>query len=281
MFDDSRFKDWRDTKENVALWYNAMPGSGKSVFAATIADHLIESGEKVVYYFYSFSDSTRRHGINGLRSLALQLMNLVPQLPDKLVDLYKTEMKNNAVTLDAVHAAVRAVHELITQCDKVYVVIDGLDECRQEVPILLALRDLVQMPTYGTAKWLFTSRDHAHIRSIMKKCEAVEVQPEREAISSDICTYFSSHIARREWVETWAEGEDNFLYARLICETLRGLGLTCREDVQKALRRFPKDLNGYYLRSLEKLLERTEEEQELARYVEMKLKARSMWSLIP
>lgn len=265
MFEDDRFKKWRGATERSVLWYNAAPGSGKTVFASTIVEHLTQEGEDVAYFFYSFNNPLRHHGIKGLRSLALQLLTRLETLPDVLVNRYENEMRNQAGTLEVPRIAAHVINELVSQCDQAYIVIDGLDECKDEMPTLDALLHLVQMPTYGVVKWLFTSRDHPVIRAVMEKCKAVEIQPQKGSISKDIRTYFSEHIDCQSCIDGWTEDEENFLYARLVCETLQGQGLTCDEEIQEALDEFPKGLNGYYLRSLEKLSEKSETQQELAR----------------
>lgn len=51
LFDDKRFLNWYNANENAALWYNAKPGSGKSVYAAALADFLRKRDKKVAYFF--------------------------------------------------------------------------------------------------------------------------------------------------------------------------------------------------------------------------------------
>lgn len=266
LFEDKRFLNWCNATENAALWYNAKPGSGKSVYAATIIDYLKKRDKKVAYFFYSFNSPQRKFGISGMRSLALQLLKFVTGLPDRVVQRYKDEIEHCASGLDNIHTASHVVHELLTQCEETFVVIDGLDECLDD-DILLTLHYLMNMPTYGRVKWLFTSRNYVKIRTVMEGSHAVEIEASTESISHDIRFYFSKYISCKHCIDKWTEGEDNFLYSKLICDTLRGEGLTSEAEIRYALKTYPKDLNSYYLRALEKLSETTEQQQELARYV--------------
>jgi hypothetical protein len=77
IYDDSRFQAWRDAKHSTTLWYNSPPGTGKSVLASTIIDYLPKDNKNVAYFFYSFSKGQRRRSVQGLRSLALQLLILL------------------------------------------------------------------------------------------------------------------------------------------------------------------------------------------------------------
>lgn len=267
MFEDERFKQWRSATESSVLWYNASPGSGKTVLASTIVERLKQEGEKVAYFFYSFNSHLRQHGVKGLRSVALQILLCLDTPPDVVVDTYNNEMRHQAVTLQVSRLAARVVHDLVNQCNQAYIIIDGLDECKDMDLTLETMLELVRMPTYGIVKWLFTSRDYQAIRTVMDQSGAVEIHPLASKVSEDITKYFSAHIKCRYCVDERIKGEDNFLYARFVCETLGGQGFTCTEEIQQALHAFPKNLNAYYLRSLERLSEKTEVEQELARYV--------------
>lgn len=265
LFEDKRFLKWRDANDNATLWYNAKPGSGKSVYAATIVEYLKKRDKKVAFFFYSFNSPQRKLGISGLRSLALQLLRFVPGLPDKVVQRYKEELENCASGLDNIHTASHIVHELLTQCEETYVVVDGVDECVDDDIVLATFHHLLKMPTYGLVKWLFTSRNYPKIRSVMEDGQAIEIEALTASVSNDIRFYFSKYITCKHCIDEWTEDEDNFLYAKLICEALRGEGLTTDSEIEEALERYPKDLNGYYLRALEKLSEKTEQQQELAR----------------
>lgn len=265
ILEDPRFQTWSKSKENAVLWYNAKPGSGKSVLAASIIQHLQTSGKKVAHFFYTFNDPSRKLGLSGLRSLALQLSGFLDALPEKLVDRYKKEMANHVDGVADLHTALHVVHELL-RCDEVYVVVDGLDECRDEQAILLSFGHLIAMRSYSTVKWMFTSRDHDSIRHTMQSLNAVEITAQREVISDDIRKYFlARHPDQTRFIEEWTDGEDNFLYTKLICDTMAGEGHTSVAEIEDALKSYPKDLNGYYMRALVKLSNRSENEQEMAR----------------
>lgn len=266
LFEDKRFLNWCNATENSTLWYNAKPGSGKTVYAATIIDHLRKRDKKVAYFFYSFNSPQRKFGISGLRSLALQLLKFVTGLPDRVVQRYKDEIENCASGLDNIHTASHVVHELLTQCEETYVVIDGVDECLDDDITLITLHYMMNMPTYGLVKWLFTSRNYLKIRTVMEASRAVEIEAPTESISHDIRFFFSKYISCQHCIDKWTEGEDNFLYSKLICDTLQGEGLTSDAEIEQALETYPKNLNSYYLRALDKLSETTEQQQVLARY---------------
>lgn len=265
ILQDPRFQDWFMSKQNAVLWYNAKPGSGKSVLAATIIQHLKDAGKKVAHFFYSFNDRRRKHGITGLRSLALQLSNFLEVLPEKLAQRYREEVANHVDGVANLETAVDVFHELL-RCDEVYIIVDGIDECRDEKAILLSFKQLIAMRSYSTVKWMFTSRNHDEIRNTMQSLNAVEIAAETAVISNDIRKYFlERHPDQTKFIEDWTDGEDNFLYTKLMCDIMAGEGLTSAAEIEDALNSYPKNLNGLYVRVLVKLSEKSEQKQEMAR----------------
>lgn len=267
MLEDPRLQDWIKAKDPRAiLWYNAKPGSGKSVLAASVIQHLASQGKKVVHFFYSFNAPERKKGLNGLRCMALQLMKLSETLPQELVETYKEEMYNQLGGIYDAHTAVQVVHQLMSRCGEVYMVVDGLDECLDEEDILKHFDRLLQMPTYGRVKWLFTSRDHPTIRSTLQERRAVEVQAKPSLVAEDIRAYLRERVPDQgNFIDKFFEDEDNFLYARLMCDVMQGEGSTSVAEIEDALNSYPKNLNGCFMRALGKLSRTCKEEQEIAR----------------
>lgn len=266
FLEDQRFIDWRDnTQQNAVLWYNAEPGSGKSVMASAIVDHLSKHGNSVIWWYFSFNNPRRRNGMSALRSLALQLLTVLDYIPDALVSVWEQEMKHHAISLDSPVVAAIAIHKLINQCGHIHIVIDGIDECADESDLLTILPPLIKQETHGLVKWLFTSRNHVSIRHTMDEVKATEITPDQDAVYKDVQTYFTANLTPRGFVSQYTEEEDNFLYARFVCETIKGENFTCDAEIEEALVKFPKDLTTYYTRSLEKIATQSEEKQELAR----------------
>lgn len=60
VFENEDFQRWRDNPSKNILWYSAPPGSGKTVLSSAAIKHLVNRGHPTAYFFYSFSDLTRR-----------------------------------------------------------------------------------------------------------------------------------------------------------------------------------------------------------------------------
>ncbi|OQE41742.1 hypothetical protein PENCOP_c004G00965 [Penicillium coprophilum] len=274
LFDEPEFQRWRDDLITNVFWYNAPLGSGKTVLSSAVINHLTKKSLPTAYYFYSFSDFTLRKAITGPRALALQLLNIMKTgIPDSVVELYQSEMAQHARYIHIPSVAVDTVNCILKGCSLVYVIVDGLDECVDDQRMRDMFTKIVSAPAYGTTKWFFTSRNDENIRKMMKQLNAVTFTPNSSTLSADIKLFLSDGLQSIEgaanhidyFVEKHIEG--SFLYSKFLVDTLQGEGITCDDDISKALQEFPKSLTGYYIRTLLKLCERHEREQELVKRV--------------
>ncbi|KAJ5159959.1 uncharacterized protein N7482_006963 [Penicillium canariense] len=271
IFEDEKFQHWRDSTSDPVLWYNAPPGSGKTVLSSAVVKHLTERGLPMAYFFYSFSDFTKRKPLSGPKALALQLMNILKTgIPDRVIDLYREEITKNMRHMRLRDHAIEVLHEYLKQCPLVYIVVDGLDESLDDENMRYILSSIVRAPVYGTVKWFFTSRNEGQIQGIMKNLNAVFLSPTPSTLAAEIKLFLTSGlqpIAKSlEHVDDYVEySEGSFLYSKFLLDTLRGKGVTCDRDIQEALHGFPQGLTGYYMRSLLRLAYRSPPERDLVR----------------
>jgi hypothetical protein len=252
------------------VWYNAGPGAGKTILSSALVKDLEAKGLAVVYYFFSFNDPTKRKPITALRSLALQLLAQTKDVPEKVVKLYETDAASSVFTLRDPYTAVVVVQALLKQIEKVHVILDGLDECYDRPAVSKIVSQLASATTYGLVKWFYTSRIEPDFRSFIVRTGAKEIVSSPELINQDIRKYLEHHVSDGSLedccVDHWVTAsEGNFLWIHLMLSILSGKDLTCEEDIEEELAKFPKGLAGCYLRSLEQLALRSEKQQDLAR----------------
>ncbi|KAF4965653.1 hypothetical protein FSARC_6591 [Fusarium sarcochroum] len=272
IIESGEFKAWRDAKQNSVLWYNAPPGTGKSILASTVIDHLQKQpGSEVVYFFYSFSEASKRQVYGGLRSLALQLFSRLKFTPDPLTKEYDQavqKLKYNLSNADG--DLIRKVLQIfLDRFPQIFIVLDGLDECFEESKgFFSTLKEVLESRTNGTIKWFFSSCDISEMRDTLTQLGATEIQPDIEAVSEDIRAYLDAEkiclIHNAMWLDNH---EQNFLYARLRCEIMKGRGYTTMEEIFEGLESFPKGLDSCYVKALERIAGRSPAEQKLAKRV--------------
>jgi len=272
LYEDPIFVDWLDSDSNARLWYHAGPGSGKTVLASTLIGHLQARGFKVAYFFYSFSDPKRRKSITAMRSLALQILTQTLEIPDQVMNLYEADAANHVFTLSNPRTAVLVLQAFLKLPDRIHIILDGLDECHDGPLMRSTLSHFMSTHTYGIVKWFFTSRNEHEIRIMARQLQVAEIEPSPPLVIRDIKRYLEEKTTRDELpeccVEGWADAsEANFLWISLMLNIMVGKDLTCEEDIAEELEKFPAGLTGCYLRSLEQLLLRSKQQQELARKI--------------
>jgi hypothetical protein len=91
------------------------------------------------------------------------------EIPDQLANIYGKE-REQTLHMESPYLAADVIHELrnVVRGGEVYIVLDGLDECQDEMHFTELLRLLILRPTNATVKWFITSRAHAIVREMME-----------------------------------------------------------------------------------------------------------------
>ncbi|KAF5681469.1 putative vegetatible incompatibility het-E-1 [Fusarium denticulatum] len=274
LFERQEFKDWRDAKKNSVLWYNGPPGSGKSVLASAVINHLQEQPEsEVVHFFYSFRAASKRQETCGLRSIALQLLSKLDVASNPLKAEYERARKTckHELTNNDGEVMVRLLRALLnhSRFAQVYVVLDGLDECSVRThgnPLFYSLQQLLNLDTLGTVKWFLTSRDIPEIRSVKDAFKAVEIRPNLKDTSKDIRAFLDAQSICPAHDEPYFDtDEHNFLYAALICEIAKNKHYRTKQGTIDALQSFPRGLEDCYIKSLARIAGLPFHKQDLAK----------------
>ncbi|KAG5753659.1 hypothetical protein H9Q70_003673 [Fusarium xylarioides] len=274
LFERKEFKYWRDAKKNSVLWYNGPPGSGKSVLASAVINHLQEQPEsEVVHFFYSFRAASKRQETCGLRSIALQLLSKLDASSNPLKTEYERARKTckHELTNNDGEVMVRLLRALLnhSRFPQVYVVLDGLDECSVRThgnPLFYSLQQLLNLDTLGTVKWFLTSRDVPEIRSVKDAFKAVEIRPSLTDTSRDIRAFLDAQRICPTHDEPYFDtDEHNFLYVALICEIAKNKAYRTKQGTIDALQSFPRGLEDCYIKSLARIAELPYHKQDLAK----------------
>ena len=219
----------RDFSKSPVFWLNGLAGTGKSTIAQTVSERVFADGLLGASFFCSRDFEDRRNLHLIFPTLAFQLAHKYPNFRTILVSLLQSNP-------DIVHESlVSQMEELIVKPLKsadvtTVVVIDALDECKDEEPssaILSVLgRFVEQIPT---VKFFITGRPEPRIRTGFRLPLLVDstnvfvlhdVQP--SLINNDIRLFLKhelSELALRRWLEGWPSDE----HIDILCRRAAGL----------------------------------------------------------
>ncbi|KAJ9642435.1 hypothetical protein H2199_004816 [Coniosporium tulheliwenetii] len=263
LLESAQFKSWLFGAQRT-LWCSGIPGAGKTVLASIVIDHLQKTfpddDTGIAFAYCSHQERTRQTPVNLIGSLLKQLAQERPSLCDLLKPLYKDHRKHNtSPTLSEISTALRTA---IAQYNKVFIVIDALDECPEHSgfrdSLLLELGSLSQHVSL-----LVTSRPHISIEYDIGGAVPLEIQ----ASEDDLRKYLQERIARARRLIRYIRPDQDLKTAIVdtVLGNARGMFLLAQlhmdlivtkatqNEIRKALENLPKGLDESYRDALKRI----------------------------
>ncbi|KAF5322590.1 hypothetical protein D9619_000162 [Psilocybe cf. subviscida] len=245
-----------DDLNELVTWMYGAAGAGKSAIAQTIAEKLHERGQLTASFFFSRASGSDGRGeeTNFVATIAHQLSQSVPSTkPHIAAAVRENALVFNLALRDQVDALIVSPLIAVSKASSaperpMIIVVDGLDECRQEKDAQRCVVDalisgLCRVP-HHSHKLFITSRPEYNIVSIFRKHENVVRRMElddRWDPDDDIQTFLNSSFAdirrshfyfrkhpvdhawpRREDVETLVErSSGQFIYASVVLKYIK------------------------------------------------------------
>ena len=207
-----------DFDKSPVFWLNGLAGTGKSTIAQTIAERVFADGRLGASFFCSRGLEDRSNLQFIFPTLAFQLAQKYPTFRSSLIELLRI---NPDVVHESLHDQMqRFLVEPLRSADiSTVIVIDALDECKDEEPesaILLVLGKSVS--AIPRVKFFITSRPEKHIMTgfrgpLLKKSTDVfvlhEVEP--QIVDGDIRRFLTHELSvlkcRHGGSEGWPTNE--------------------------------------------------------------------------
>jgi len=197
-------EDWsEDFTKSPVFWLNGLAGTGKSAIAQTIAERVFADGRLGASFFCSraFEDRSSLHLI--FPTLAFQLAQKYSSFRSLLIPLLQS---NPDIFHDSLRSQMQELllKPLLSARISTVIVIDALDECRDEDPesaILLVLgKTISKVPG---VKFFITSRPETHITSgfrgpLLREWTETFIlhHVEPDIIHSDIRLFFKHELSK-------------------------------------------------------------------------------------
>ena len=263
----SEVQTWLDpTQKPHVLWCDAPPGSGKSVLAAYVANHMQEIGKQCQYFFFSHADQRKSSAASALKALALQMATSIPELGKRITRSRATV----DIASDNPHVVWRNLFEgslagASSIGDSIYWVIDALDECTAPAEFLDCLIELPKLNL--PIKVLILSRNTTLINRafgrLSRSTEASRMKTnEQPQNQSDIAEFLEQEIEHVAGSPDFRKAlkndllhrsKGNFLWTTLVVDDI----LTCHteQDIRKVLDGTPNDMLKLYARMEKSLVD--------------------------
>ncbi|KPM44161.1 hypothetical protein AK830_g2367 [Neonectria ditissima] len=275
---DATFAKWKDGS-NSKLWLSGIPGSGKTVLCGLVVETILLQSDESTAVSYAFCDYKNPDTYlpeNIIAALAVQLAQQSEDAFDLLEDYFDILHPENQLQMQPKREElVDLMQGMAEMYDKVFVVVDGLDECGDHVSQMTqSLKSLVDRSE--TISAAFFSRKEEEIREELEgEFDHIEV----EAHTKDLEDYTLAEVNKRKVLKK-LEVTNPALYKDILTTLVkdaRGMfrWVACQIDHicdqpnnnarRKALMTLPPTLFGTYDRVLQKLRRLPPETQDCVR----------------
>ncbi|KZN88182.1 Ankyrin-3 [Penicillium chrysogenum] len=249
LISTSTYQQWHQSDTNGLLWIKGIPGSGKSVMAASIIHQIRKEKVPVLFFFFRQIIDANHQPVAVLRDWLCQILPFSPSLQAKLKKDYIDERR--AIDSLSANDQWKNIRFALTAFPKAYCIVDALDEMDQgNDDFLQALVELGQWRP-ANLKVLMLSRPVVAVESPLRPSSVPVLPLDEKLVDIDISAYVQ-HRLRNSLVpeEYWTRiteavpGRANglFLYARLFMDAFSKPGA----NAGVVLNKLPANLNVMY-----------------------------------
>jgi hypothetical protein len=128
LFSSDVYQQWHSNQDKGLLWIRGIPGSGKSVFAASIVHRLRQEKCPMLYFFFRQIIDANHSPTAALRDWLAQLLPFSPPLQAALKEYVDKNRHVDSLSSDDLW---RHLRQATIYIPKVYCVVDALDEMDQ------------------------------------------------------------------------------------------------------------------------------------------------------
>ncbi|KAI0438824.1 ankyrin [Xylaria telfairii] len=152
FFNNPQVRGWSGYRTKV-LWCHGIPGAGKTVLATALFKKLQEkhagANVAVLIAYCSFDDANTHSSSNIVSSFLRQLIEKRGKIPDAVRKLYTEHTQHGEQSRPSQEKLVEALSSELETFDKAFIIVDGLDELRenkQKVGLLQTIESLHPLP---------------------------------------------------------------------------------------------------------------------------------------
>lgn len=272
------FKQWQNNPESRLLWIKGNPGKGKTMLLCGIINELsgFTDGDTttISFFFCQAAEPRINNATAVLRGLLYLIIDKQPALILHLQKEYDKAGRQLFEGVNAWHALSRIFTDILQDplLQSTYLIIDGLDECTHDLPLLL---DLVSENASANpnVKWIVSSRNWKNIEESLDTADQkvrLCLELNENSISKAVTIYihykvqvlakqkkFDQELLEAVRCHLLTNAHGTFLWVALVCEELKK---SKARNTRKLLNAFPAGLDPLYERMMEHIQDSEESE---------------------
>ncbi|KAL3456145.1 ankyrin repeat-containing domain protein [Aspergillus heterothallicus] len=258
IMQEDAYKGWLDGGSQV-LWLHGIPGCGKTILSSTVIDHLQQMNDqkqnvRVSYFYFDASDSRKASVDACVRNILRQLST--PRVPDSVKGLYTQGESRGQPTLGS---ALQALSEIIDSMDRVYLVLDAVDQC-DDVSFCLDILSAVK--SLSKIRILMTSRPNLVIQHAVSTVAYASITLDASKVERDIRTFVADRLHNDPSLsKRWSKDRKRLIQDTVVARSAGMFQLAkCQlhefercyshHDLEVALSKLPSTLTTIYDRML-------------------------------
>lgn len=248
LFDKEDFQRWftPDLCLSPLLWMNGKPGAGKTVLASLVIEKCQQTIDfRVIYFYCKQSDDSRDTFASLACAVIWQVFRQDPSLADYLFE--NCSSRGHPTNLKSDEESCFELARVILQCpEKVYIVIDGLDECKEHeqekiIKFFCSLIDGIPKERSDSLRCMLIGQNDNTSKKLLAQRPKLRIRDEDNIEDIAAFAYRESKNVQGltpERADRLANDVKNysrgmFLYAKLVMENLTNLW--SEEEVEQEL----------------------------------------------
>ncbi|KAK3377119.1 hypothetical protein B0T24DRAFT_526281, partial [Lasiosphaeria ovina] len=161
-----RLDQWKAWLEGSSrsIWIRGIPGASKTILVSHLATALkacCGGTDNISLHYYCFYNHFQDEAMPFLKWILNQLCRRAGEIPTYLYELYSQGSEPSLGDL------LKAVEETVKEYDRIFVVVDAVDESMPRENILKVIRDFATDERFQNVHILVTSRDYIDVEDVM------------------------------------------------------------------------------------------------------------------
>ena len=181
--------------QHRSIWISGLPGSGKTVLSTvvidTVRDHIgKDSKQMLAFFFCDKSDENGQSALKVFASIIGQVLGQFEEIPDHMYAPYRNAIRYGRSCLSTLDQPTTILKDLASSFNKLYILIDGLDELCEAAIIIESIKDLMISAT--NIHLILLSRNMPTLKHRLKGFLRIELTS--NLVSSDINNFISREL---------------------------------------------------------------------------------------